>query len=39
MPTRAVTALTRFHSAGNIRSSSKMPSANRVSNMMGSAIR
>src|SRR5256885_27853 len=37
-PMNAVTALNHFHSAGMIRSMSRMPSANRVSKMTGSDI-
>ena len=36
-PTKAVTALTHFSSAGTIRSMSRMPIANRASSVTGSA--
>ncbi len=38
-PTKAVTALAHFHSVGSIRSISKIPSAKRVSRMMGNPKR
>ena len=37
IPTKAVIAFTHFHSARSIKSINRMPSANSVSRMMGSA--
>ena len=39
MPSRAVTALTHFHSLGNIKSINKMPIAKMASSIMGSMTR